>query len=269
MNSDIFPDHYDLALAKFSLIKLKKVETIEFFVIDCNDRFTELTGLKSNPEKNQGPFAFGQNSNEYLSRLYYWEDVDKKDDLVFRFQQTSKWVLLKIKQEKDKTLNCYAIDFTMIQRQLNAFSLQKVGYRQYIRNFHGLAFQRLLKPERKPVFTAGAYEEITGYSSEQAKDFTSWSEIIHPDDKEKITEMASMLYNQTGFKEETEYRIIRKDGEIRWMHSYDSNFLSEDGNMQMVQGLIVDVTNQKELELKLQSANKKLSNRIWSLKRCP
>jgi GGDEF domain-containing protein len=55
------------------------------------------------------------------------------------------------------------------------------------------------------------------------------------------------------------YRIIRKDGTIGWVHSYNGNFFSEDGTMQMAQGLIIDVTEQKELELKLTQANLTIS----------
>ncbi|MDA3809876.1 MAG: sensor domain-containing diguanylate cyclase [Spirochaetaceae bacterium] len=258
MNKTFALDNFDLATATIAVIDNQILQTLELYLYDCNALFTELTELKPDKKNDVSEKAFGKKKQEYLSDLLKLSRTGLKEIFIFRIQTTKKWLYCRVFPGVSPLIHMLCFDFTTIQRQLNSFKLQNIGYQYYIENFHALGYQRLLKPEMKPVFTAGAYEEITGYTADQAKDFRSWLEIIHPDDKEKAEVVALEMYDKVGFQGELEYRIIKKDGEVRWMHSYDSNFLSEDGTMQMVQGLIVDVTRQKEQEIKLQQANDKI-----------
>ncbi|MBI9096988.1 MAG: sensor domain-containing diguanylate cyclase [Spirochaetaceae bacterium] len=252
------PDLFDLAVAEISVKSEPSSGSFELFILECNDLFTELTTVKAHKDIDVAEFAFGRRRNKYLAELYKFQTEKIRGEMVLRYKPMRKYLLTKILPLETGTLQLVCFNFTSFQRRLNSYSLQEIGYVQYIENLHGLAFQRLLKPDRKEVFTAGAYEEITGYTREQAKDFKSWLEIIHPEDKTRIEEAAFLLYNEPSHKSEQEYRIIRKDGKIRWIHSYDCNFTSEDGNMQMAQGLMVDVTKQKLMELKLIEANAKI-----------
>lgn len=238
-----------------------------FLINKCNDSFTELTGLTA------GSDSFLEVSSDIKAceacgaSLIRCIKDNKKDYLILKFTKTGKYLYTKVTPESESTIKLLCVDFTSIQRQLDSFKFQERGYSTYIKNFHGMAFQRLLKPEIKSIFTAGAYEDITGYTSDQAKNFDTWKEIIHPDDKEWVAKEAEALYNDTGYKKDFEYRIIRRDGSIGWLHTYDCNFLSEDGTMQMVQGLIVDVTAQKQQELKLKEANRKIQEQNKKLER--
>jgi diguanylate cyclase (GGDEF)-like protein/PAS domain S-box-containing protein len=251
-------DKFNLATAIISLSYSENSQKPGALLLDCNSLFTELTGLVPHKEKDILISAFGRKSGEYISALSQVLQKNIQRKIIMKFTGTKKYLYSMVTPELPDKLYMVCFDYTSIQEQLNAFKIQQIGYENYINNFHGMAFQRLIKPEAKSVFTAGAYEEITGYSSDQASSFKSWKEIIHPDDRERIEKEAIALYNMDGYKKELEYRIIRKDGAVRWIHSYDCNLHSEDGTMQMAQGLIVDVTNQKEQELRLKRANKKI-----------
>ena len=65
---------------------------------------------------------------------------------------------------------------------------------------------------------SGAFEKITGYTVEEYIAHGGWTSIIHPDDQEQdARDMAQVRANQ---KVVTEIRLVRKDGEIRWVRSY-------------------------------------------------
>ena len=258
MKSAFDPENFNMTIATIVLINNRSSSIPELYINQCNSLFSKLTGILPDNKKDVAETAFGKKKEKYLKALLNIQKIGKAGELVLRFKSTRKWLYTRICPGEASSLQMIGFDYTFTQRQLNAFKLRETGYKNYIENFHGLAYQRLLKPEVKSVFTAGAYRQITGYSSEQGKDLKTWLEIVHPEDQGRIREAASELYDDKEIKSETDYRIIRKDGEIRWMHSYDCNIKSEDGNMQMVQGLIVDVTNRKEQELKLQEANKKI-----------
>jgi diguanylate cyclase (GGDEF)-like protein/PAS domain S-box-containing protein len=253
----IDPDLFDLAVASVSVQYNGTTDLYDFYVHECNALYSQLTSIVADTDANIADSVFAEGGVD-LAELFRIQEQSEKGEQILRYITTGKSLLTRISPGESESLQFVCIDYTLVNRQLRSFSMQKIGYQKYIENFHGMAFQRMLKPEIKSVFTAGAYEEITGYTSEQAKDFLSWLEIVHPDDQEKIRQGGFELYDRPGIKMDLEYRIIRKDGEIRWIHSYDNHFLSEDGNMQMVQGLIIDVTELKKQELELQEANNKI-----------
>jgi len=253
----IDPDSFALAVASVVVKKNTLSDSYSIFVVECNELFSELTSIGADRDRNLVDVVFPEGSVE-PAELYRMQNQAEKGEKILNFNITGKSLLTRISPVGSEYLKFVCVDYTSIQRQLNSFSMQKIGYQKYIENFHGMAFQRMTKPVIKSVFTAGAYEEITGYSADQAKDFLSWLEIVHPEDQERVRQGSVELYDHRGTKMEMEYRIIKKDGEIRWVHSYDNHFLSEDEKMQMVQGLIVDVTDFKNQEFELQEANKKI-----------
>ncbi len=253
MNS-IDPDLFDFATATFSIKRKGSSNSYELYIVDCNLMFTELTALESDSTCDVLYKAFDADS-DYPEELYSLSKKRLKGDLLLRYITTSNCLYSRIRPDKEGLLHLVCSNYTEIQNRLDSYNMQQIGYRKYIENFHGMAFQRMMKPEVRSVFTAGAYEAITGYGSEQAKDLMTWMEIIHPEDLERVRNSGLELYDKSGLIMELEYRIIRKDGKIRWIHSYDNHFVSQDGNMEMVQGLIVDITEQKNQELELTKAN--------------
>ena len=70
-------------------------------------------------------------------------------------------------------------------------------------------------------------------------------EIIHPDDLHIFD--ASVAAHQDGPREH-ECRIIRSDGEIRWLYNQSYPAFGVDGTFEMVVGTSLDVTAQKRAE---------------------
>src|SRR5690606_29236467 len=90
-------------------------------------------------------------------------------------------------------------------------------YRSFIENFKGIAFQA--DENFIPVFMHGTVEDITGYSEEEFMSKRSWKDIIHPEDLPRIYEeeerVRNARYKASG---EIDYRIIRRNGKIKWVH---------------------------------------------------
>ena len=124
-------------------------------------------------------------------------------------------------------------------------------YRSFAQNFHGIAF-RAHAQTWTPVFFHGAVEEITGYKEQ---DFISgkpsWDQVIHPDDFAELPEK-SELASTPDYSVEREYRIIRKDGQIRWVCDSIQSICNESGEPVFVQGAVYDITERKKSEEELQ-----------------
>ena len=69
---------------------------------------------------------------------------------------------------------------------------------------------------------------------------THFPRMVHPDDRARVTNSSERSV-ETGVWEET-YRVLRRDGEIRWLHSFGRR-TSADGEVpELWQGVAVDVT---------------------------
>lgn len=85
-------------------------------------------------------------------------------------------------------------------------------------------------------------EELTGYSKEDF-DFRrlKWSDLFLPEDLEEITEPFIEGLRTDG-SYVREYRIRRKDGEIRWVQSWGQIFFDPEGRIEHVSGVTLDIT---------------------------
>ncbi|MGE6756969.1 GAF domain-containing protein [Corallococcus interemptor] len=77
-------------------------------------------------------------------------------------------------------------------------------------------------------------------------------EYLHPEDRPHVE--AEFRRNQReapGFFE-GEFRVIRRDGGVRWLHSVGQSFAGPDGKVTELTGAMADVTRRKEAEERLQ-----------------
>jgi len=100
-------------------------------------------------------------------------------------------------------------------------------------------------------------EEICGYSAGQfERGEISWLEIVHPDDRDRVREEASEI-GEGCTKLVQEYRIIDKDGGIRWVEDHGTAHFWDDGSFLCVDGIVFDVTKRKYAEDELRASEEK------------
>jgi len=109
--------------------------------------------------------------------------------------------------------------------------------------------------EVSTTYISPQVERIIGYTPEDwLASPTFWNEHIHSDDRQQVVEASARADREgTSFKEE--YRIIAKDGRIVWVRdeawavAVDAN-----GRPELMQGVMYDITQQKEAEERTQDA---------------
>ncbi|WP_164888494.1 MASE3 domain-containing protein [Methanosarcina sp. MSH10X1] len=121
-------------------------------------------------------------------------------------------------------------------------------YKPFMQNLHGFLYFRL-NERRIPVFMDGAVEEITAYSRE---DFVSgkmkWAEIVVPEDRPLFVGAIETVESNQDSSLELEYRIRRKDGEIRWVREIMQLIPRKSGTSEKFEGFIHDITQRKMAE---------------------
>ncbi len=146
-----------------------------------------------------------------------------------------------------------AKDITDRKRSEKALLESEERYRSFVRDFPGIAYRGRM--DFSPIFFHGAVEAITGYSEEE---FTSgrrrWDQAIHPDDFARLQESVEMVRSVRGYSTEREYRIVRDDGQIRWVHEIIHNTCDGSDKPAFVQGVVYDITRRKQAEEKLRES---------------
>ena len=99
------------------------------------------------------------------------------------------------------------------------------------------------------------FRRMVGYHD--AEDFPdvldSWSDLLHPDDKERIlTEFNETIADYSGKKTyDVEYRLLTKDGGYRWFRAVGKPTRRPDGSPITYVGVFLDITDRKDMLKKL------------------
>ena len=110
------------------------------------------------------------------------------------------------------------------------------------------------EPANIPEFMSRRYEEIFGYPiEERMADPELWSKILHPDDRERAIEIARHAA-ATGEPFSMDYRVIRGDGTVAWIHDETLLVRDEEGQPLFWQGVATDITDRKFTEQALRDA---------------
>jgi PAS domain S-box-containing protein len=83
---------------------------------------------------------------------------------------------------------------------------------------------------------------------------SSFFEAIHEDDRARAQAAVQAVSRGEGF--DLEHRIVRPDGQIRWIHARGSAVRNEAGAVYRVAGIAEDITRRKETEQQLRQSQK-------------
>lgn len=110
-------------------------------------------------------------------------------------------------------------------------------------------------------FISPAAEQIYGRpTAEFYAHGQSWLDFVHPEDQAQLQHAFQLLVEADRY--EVEYRIVRPDGEVRWLHDRGYFVYDEAGLPQRVDGVALDVTHCKLAQAALQMREAQLASII-------
>src|ERR1700704_491035 len=105
-------------------------------------------------------------------------------------------------------------------------------------------------PSREVLYVSPATDAVFGRTQKEVYEGrTLWGEPIHPEDRPRI--MALWQGAVTGETFEAEYRIVKPDGEVRWIQGRGRFNGDAAGNVVRIDGISRDITERREHERKL------------------
>lgn len=125
-----------------------------------------------------------------------------------------------------------------------------------------------LSPERV-VYCSPSFERIWGYTvAELYADPRLWTDSIHPEDRDRVNEkFGRWIHGIEATYDDVEFRIVRPDGQIRWIRDIGVVSKNRHGVPHRVGGIASDITAQKDADEAQRRAQAELAhlNRVATM----
>ncbi len=141
------------------------------------------------------------------------------------------------------------------KKDFGAVLESEAKYRGFIENLSVMFYAVEPLPPYAPIYISPAFEQF-GYPLEDWHgNLDLWTRILHDADRERILNKISAAL-ESGKETDFEYRLIAKNGDVHWVSDRGSFVRDDKGNIVCWQGIILDITERKLGEQKLQHSEK-------------
>lgn len=121
----------------------------------------------------------------------------------------------------------------------------EANYRYFVESLHGVPWEYDVEADRF-TWVGPQSEQIIGYPPEAWASFDAWSRFIHPEDRDRAVRYC-LRETDANRPHDFQYRIVKPDGEIVWIHDIVSVRERSTGGT-VLSGVLIDVTDAKMIE---------------------
>ena len=230
-----------------------------------NRRFTEVTGYLPDEVIGQTPRILKSGFQDPSVYRDVWETLGAGQEWRGEFCNQRKdgtlfWAsaaLAPIRDHDGEVSHFIAIEEDISEERKIAEEIKEKEqrFRTLVDNIPGTVYRCRNHHDWTMQFISDDVEQLTGYP---AHDFIgnkvrTFDSVIHLEDRELVAErVAEAIGRKTEWG--IEYRIDHKDGGIRWVGETGRAIYRDDGSVDYLDGVIVDISLRKEMEAQLHLA---------------
>lgn len=165
----------------------------------------------------------------------------KKDGRVINIEVSSSAIVY----QRRWALLCYVKDITEQRRAEEAFRGSEKKYRIIIENITDLVAE--VDQHGHYVYVSPSYKKILGYDAKDLMNRPA-NHFVHPDDAEGLVDLIRNMIHKKGDSLRTEYRILHKNGDYRWIEALFTFFYDANGRFTYHHVDSRDITERKRTE---------------------
>lgn len=234
-------------------------------ILDVNQRMCEMFGctieearglsvqdlsLGLPPYSGLEAMAWLKKAAAGVPQVFTWH-CRRRDDSLF-------WVEIRMRRARvgnDDVIIVSVNDISARREAETALNESTERFRQMAENIEEVFWMAGLA-EDKILYVSPAYEKIWGRSCASLyAQRTTWVDSIHPEDRERMIKVDRCAGKDGRDYAET-YRIVRPDGQIRWIHDRAFPVRDSAGRVFRVVGIAADFTEHHSLEQQFRQAQK-------------
>lgn len=245
--TELYSKILNYADCAYSLFEVKRASngiTCDFNILEFNEKFRELFDIP--PISNSNNFSACHISHDFVSFLLQIAPTSAepspgiKNKLLLTYNK--KQIEAITFQTGAQQFAGLFKDVTYSSSEILTFGSDTNKTNPILKNFFGIVYQ--VSSENLNVsFIEGIVSEVTGYRQE---DFLSgrlsWIDIIHSDDKQKVLTQIKLLQKDDQHSSDIIYRIVNKNGAIKWVRDISKNVIIESDRKNLIQGTVYDIT---------------------------
>ncbi|MFT3927676.1 MAG: PAS domain-containing protein [Myxococcales bacterium] len=139
------------------------------------------------------------------------------------------------------------------EERLNRAQSSEERFRELAENISECLW--IASPDKRQMhYVSPAYETIWGRSCRSLiQEPASWLNALHAEDRERVLREVA---NQVDGRYDVEYRVVRPDGQVRWVHDRAFPVRDSQGRAIRIVGVVEDITNAKSLEDQFRQSQK-------------
>ncbi len=230
-----------------------------------NPAFTRITGytqaetIGKNPrilKSGYHPPEFYREMWRTLTNGQVWQSElhNKRKDGVLYWESAT---ISPVRDEQGRITHYVAVkdDITHQKQMQRVLSQSEERYRLVSELISDFAYAFSLEPDNRiaPEWVTQAFTTITGFTVEELRQ-NGIQNLIHPDDLPVVRAHSQMLL--AGQPDTSDFRIVTKDGDARWLRNYARPVWDEaQGRVVRIYGGVRDITTRRQAELALHQRN--------------
>ncbi|MGC9527670.1 MAG: PAS domain-containing protein [Limnospira sp.] len=189
----------------------------------------------------------------------------------FRHRDGSiRWIAASYTAVWDEGGECWNVtgisaDISDRKRMETLLAESEARFRTLVGNLPGAIYRCACDENWTMEFISAAIADISGYKPEELiqNRVRAYASLIHPDDSLTVeTGVSEAIARRQPFI--LEYRIVHRDGGIRWVYEKGQGKFDAGGNLLWLDGAIFDISDRKAAEVALKEKTKEL-DRFFSL----
>ncbi|MGQ9889683.1 MAG: GAF domain-containing protein [Aggregatilineales bacterium] len=191
---------------------------------------------------------------EEIAKAVVSDDPNYNAEFILRSVRASgemAYDLVKFRVERDangKPIHLIGTnqDLTERVKAERAIRESEARFHSLVNNVPGVIYRCEIGEQLTMRFISSDITTLSGYPESDFIDnkVRSYASIIHPDDVELVnTAIQENIARQTPYQ--LDYRIVRADGNVRWVSERGQAVVSDDGTPLWLDGAVMDITEQK------------------------